>query len=102
MSIGKLYKVNILIADNISGKDNYMNNSKEMRCNPLFMRNSYQADGRWKIPLIRKQKIDVNDIRLIACSDTKANDNEANKKNGVHFLLMITVLTEYMIIPNGL
>ena len=64
-----------------------MNNSKEMRCNPLFMRNSYQADGRWKIPLIRKQKIDVNDIRLIACSDTKANDNEANKKNGVHFFV---------------
>ncbi len=62
-------------------------NSKEMRNNPLFMRNSYETDGKWEIPLVKKQKLDMNDIRLIACSDTKANDNESNKKNGVHFFV---------------
>ena len=62
-------------------------NSKEMRNNPLFMRNSYETDGKWEIPLVKKQKLDVNDVHLIACSDTKSNDNESNKKRGVHFFV---------------
>lgn len=61
--------------------------SKEMRDNPLFMRNNYETDGKWGIPLIKKQELDTSDIRLIACSDTKRNDLEGNKKYGVHFFV---------------
>ena len=61
--------------------------SKEMRNDPLFIRNSFIADGKWGLPLLKKQKIDTSDIKLIACSDTKANDREENKKFGVHFFV---------------
>lgn len=61
--------------------------SKQMREDPLFMRNSFERQGRWGIPLIKKQEIDVTDISLIACSDTRSNDSAINRKNGVHFFV---------------
>ena len=61
--------------------------SKIMRKNPLFMRNTFSSVGKLGIPLVKKQEISTNDIMLIACSDTKANDNEINKKKGVHFFV---------------
>ena len=61
--------------------------SEEMRNDPLFMRNSFVADGKWGLPLVKKQEIDTSDIKLIACSDTKANEREENKKFGVHFFV---------------
>ncbi len=61
--------------------------SKKMRDNPLFMRNNFQTVGKWGIPLIDKQELCTDDIKLIACSDTRANDNEENKKKGVHFFV---------------
>lgn len=63
------------------------NSSKNMRGNPLFMRNDYKGSGRWNIPLIKKQDIDTTNISLIACSDTKTNEKEKNKRNGVHFFV---------------
>lgn len=62
-------------------------NSKEMRNNPLFMRNSYETDGKWGLPLVKNQEFDTGNIKMIACSDTKANDREENKKLGVHFFV---------------
>lgn len=61
--------------------------SKQMRYNPLFMRNSFASVGKWGIPIVKKQEISTNDIMLVACSDTRANDNEENKKKGVHFFV---------------
>lgn len=61
--------------------------SKEMRANPLFMRNSYEGQGRWNIPLIHKQKLDISAVSLIACSDTRSEDNDRNRVNGVHFFV---------------
>jgi hypothetical protein len=61
--------------------------SKNMRDNPLFMRNNYKGQGKWNIPLVKKQEIDTTAISLIACSDTKANDKVENTKNGVHFFV---------------
>ena len=60
---------------------------KNMRENPLFMRNSYEGQGRWNIPLVRKQKIDTSAISLIACSDTRSKDSDLNRSNGVHFFV---------------
>ncbi len=61
--------------------------SVDMRSNPLFMRNSFEVTGKWGIPLVRKQEFNLSNISLIACSDTRANDNEINKRNGVHFFV---------------
>lgn len=58
-----------------------------MRENVFFMRNEFEATGKWQIPLVRKQKLDVNELSLIACSDTRSNDNAENKKRGVHFFV---------------
>lgn len=61
--------------------------SKTMRTRTLFLRNGFAGDGRWGIPLVRKQQVDLENIRLIAYSDTKPNDNAANKGKGVHFFV---------------
>lgn len=63
------------------------NTSIKMRSDPLFMRNSYPVCGKYGILHIRKQTVDLNNLSLIACSDTRANDCAANKKNGVHFFV---------------
>ena len=63
------------------------NTSKCMRSNQLFMRNEYAGRGKWGIPLVKKQFLDVNNLSLIACSDTKSNDYSGNTKNGVHFFV---------------
>ena len=65
----------------------YTMTSTEMRDNPLFMRNGFDTVGKWDIPLVKKQNLDLTDIQLVACSDTRANDNEINKKRGVHFFV---------------
>lgn len=61
--------------------------SADMRANPLFMRNKFLAYGKWGIPLVKKQEIDLTSISLIACSDTRPNDCTANKARGVHFFV---------------
>lgn len=61
--------------------------SKSMRDNPLFIRNNFETVGKWGIPLVKKQEIPTEEIMLVACSDTRANDNEINKKKGVHFFV---------------
>lgn len=58
-----------------------------MRDDPLFMRSNFETSGRWDIPLVRKQDIPLDNIPLIACSDTRSNDNDDNKCNGVHFFV---------------
>lgn len=61
--------------------------SLEMRCNPLFMRNSFSVSGKWEIPIIFRQDIPLDYIKLIAYSDTKLNDRPENTKCGVHFFI---------------
>ncbi|MDO4177599.1 MAG: DUF4417 domain-containing protein [Phascolarctobacterium sp.] len=58
--------------------------SKEMRENPLFMRNNFNSVGKWGFALNKKQNIDLNNIQLIASSNIKTNDTEENKQKGVH------------------
>lgn len=61
--------------------------SKQMRENDLFTRNSFETVGKWEYPIIHGQEIPLDDIRLVACSDTRANDREENKSCGVHFFV---------------
>ena len=61
--------------------------SLEMRSNPLFMRNSFKTSGKWDIPIIKKQDIPLDNVRLIAYSDTRQNDRPENTACGVHFFI---------------
>ena len=61
--------------------------SEKMRDNPLFMRNGYDVAGRWEIPVVRKQMVDFENIKLIPCSETRPNDREDKKNCGVHFFV---------------
>jgi hypothetical protein len=61
--------------------------SKIMRESSLFMRNTFSSIGKWGIPLVKKQELPFSEIKLMACSDTRANDNDENKKYGVHFFV---------------
>lgn len=61
--------------------------SKSMRNDPLFMRNEYEDHKKWNIPLVKKQDLLVDNLSLIACSDTKANDSSVNTQRGVHFFV---------------
>ena len=59
-----------------------------MHNNQLFLRNEYVGQGRWNIPLVKKQALDMNTKpSLIACSDTRSNDSYVNTKRGVHFFV---------------
>lgn len=62
-------------------------NSKNKRLNPLFMRNQFKVEGKFGIPLVKKQDISLQDISLIACSDTQSNASDFNKQSGVHFFV---------------
>lgn len=57
-------------------------NSIKMREDSLFMRNNFSSTGKWGIPLVKRQELSISKINLIACSDTRANDNDENKKKG--------------------
>lgn len=61
--------------------------SRNMREDPLFVRNTYQSVGKWGVPLVKNQNLSLDNIGLIACSDTRANDNAVNRRNGVHFFV---------------
>lgn len=61
--------------------------SAEMRNNSLFMRNEFETQGAWDIPLIKRQYVNLKNIKLIACADTKKNDTTMQKRCGVHFFV---------------
>ena len=52
----------------------------------MFLRNQFPGSGRWGIPLVRKQEIDLRDVDLLACTNTALPDNE-NFDKGVHFFV---------------
>ncbi len=61
--------------------------SVETRGNALFSRNGFATAGSWQIPVVERQDINLEDIDLIAYSDVRSNDNEQNRKKGVHFFI---------------
>lgn len=61
--------------------------SIDMRKNEFFTRNAFTTVGRFEIPLVEKQIINLDDVALIAYSNTKNNDSEENRKKGVHFFI---------------
>ncbi len=68
------------------GKEGKMT-SLQMRNDPLFMRNSFKVTGKWDIPIIKNQDIPLDNVCLIAYSDTKRNDIPENTACGVYFFI---------------
>ncbi len=62
-----------------------MPGSYNLRNNQLFLRNCFEMVGKYDIPLIRKQEVDLTNIKLIACSHTKSNETNVFRQYGVHF-----------------
>ena len=61
--------------------------SLDMRESHLFMRNGFDVTGKWDIPIVKKQDIPLDNVRLIAYSDTRQNDRPENTACGVHFFI---------------
>ena len=58
-----------------------------MRNDDLFMRNKYQTVGKFNIPLVKIQNINLDSIQLIAYSDIKNPMTLFDKTYGVHFFI---------------
>ncbi len=56
------------------------------RNNPLFLRNQFPGVGKYGIPLVKKQHINLDNIGLIACTNTKVDEQEYFDY-GVHFFV---------------
>ncbi len=61
--------------------------SLDMRESHLFMRNGFDVTGKWDIPIVKKQEFPLDNVRLIAYSDTRQNDRPENTACGVHFFI---------------
>jgi len=61
--------------------------SIEARSKQSFLRNEFEAFGRWNIPIIRKNELDLSNVDLICYTDIKTNDITENKTKGVHFFV---------------
>ena len=58
-----------------------------MRHDPHFTRNTYPTIGKYEIPIVKKQEINLDGVKLIPCSNTKCDDLDINKSKGVHFFV---------------
>lgn len=61
--------------------------STEVRSKLAFLRNEFDAFGKWNIPIVRKNDLDLEHVDLICYSDIKANDIDQHKAKGVHFFI---------------
>lgn len=61
--------------------------SIEARSKQTFLRNEFDAFGKWNIPIIRKTELKLEAVDLISYTDIKTNDNDENKQKGVHFYI---------------
>lgn len=61
--------------------------SFEARSKQTFLRNEFDAFGKWNIPIIRKTELDLGNVDLISYSDIKVNDIDENKRKAFIFIL---------------
>ena len=61
--------------------------TKTFRMKQSFLRNEFEAQGKWNIPIIKKEELDVSIVDLISFSDTKSNELDQNINKGVHFFI---------------
>lgn len=54
--------------------------SSTFRNEELFLRKKFDKAGKYTFPLIKKQKLVKGKINLLACSDTKIDEQSIYKK----------------------
>ena len=82
-----------MIENNQNEVSNY---EEEKRIKKLkITRNEFKTVGKYGMPLIKKQDIDLDKVNLWNYTKTKNNDDE-HKDKTIHFLLMIGTLIMFM------
>ncbi len=71
------------IDNNITQEENTYNNEKLLK-KLKMVRNEFQTIGKYDMPIIKKQNIDINKVDLWCYTKTKLNDTE-NKNKTIHF-----------------
>ena len=66
------------------GQENSKYEEQKQQHKRELVRNEYQVVGKYNIPLIKKQQIDLDKIEFISYVNTK-QDDEQNKHKTVHF-----------------
>ena len=61
--------------------------SINMRKDPNFIRGGLPCEGEFEIPIIHREELPQGPIDLVACSRTRPNDAEENRRKGVHFFV---------------
>ena len=61
-------------------------NARNRRNDSMFLRNQFPGVGKYGIPIVRKQMLNLDCLNLIACTNTILNDEEYFDL-GVHFFV---------------
>ena len=61
--------------------------SIKMRNDRKFLRDEFPCEGEFEIPIIRREELPQGPIDLVACSRTRKDDTDENRRKGVHFFV---------------
>ncbi|SHK87243.1 protein of unknown function [Fibrobacter intestinalis] len=61
--------------------------SKSFRNQQRFLRNSFDGEGRWGIPIVKKQVVDLTNQRFISFNSTRNNEAPMFRDFAVHFFV---------------
>ena len=61
--------------------------SIKMRNDRKFLRDEFPCEGEFEIPIIRHEELPLSPIDLVACSRTRKDDTDENRRKGVHFFV---------------
>lgn len=64
-----------------------LRSSKVRRQNELFLRAAFKEKGGFEFPLIRKQEISLEDVRLMSCAVTRRSEDVLHARVGIHFFV---------------
>ena len=61
--------------------------SKDARLDLLFLRTAETNQGKWGIPLVRKQPMNLEGISLLSFNDIRVHDSKEHTSCGIHFFV---------------
>jgi hypothetical protein len=69
--------------------------SKNLRKDPLLLRNDFTTVGNWDIPLIKRCEVDISDIELIPADHMKEDATPPDTLKTVHFFVEDIKMDKY-------
>ena len=61
--------------------------SYEFRNQEKFLRNGYKGEGRWALPKIKKQPVNLNNLQFLSFNNTRCNEQPMFRDFAVHFFV---------------